>query len=457
MDKAINNKKVIISIMMGLLLLIGCDNKEWPTDPPDLTRPEVSSTNPEDGSIMNPVNQPITVVFTEEMNLESISQLTEVTDGHGNVVSGSWSGSAGVYEFTPQSPFGKLSFYNVTMQGAFNEDGEWIAPGIRDNNGNSLEYETSFSFSTEGNYGNSTFFLGTGGDNGGIFAYVQNLELSELESYPGEGVQTPAINPAGTEVYVASSDNNKVYVIDAASHSITNEISLPDGVEGPRTLAVSPNGAEVWVACNGSMDLAIINASTKQVDAVISLADYAEDVHTIAINNAGTKAYITTNWDQGLFVIDMPSRSIENYIEGVATVESTVELAVSPDDSKIIVFLAWAEEEIAVIDAATNAITYMSLGSGGDGWMLDVEGEFLYANGRWNGNVYKINMNDMSVVAEINIGWDMKGVALDSDGEVVYTIAPSYNDEGAILIFAESDLTFLGAIPAGNYRHIVTP
>ncbi|MDZ7765930.1 MAG: Ig-like domain-containing protein [Melioribacteraceae bacterium] len=341
MNKTFNNKTVIISFAIGLLLLLGCEDKEWPTDPPDLTRPEVSSTTPEDGSIMNPTNQPITVTFTEEMNLATISELTEITDGHGNIVSGSWSGSAGVYEFTPQSPFSKLSFYEVTMKGAFSSEGEWLGPGVRDNNGNSLEYETSFSFSTEGNYGNSTFFLGTGNDNGGILAYVQNLKLSELEGFSGEGVQTPAINPAGTELFVASSDDNKVYVIDVASHMLTNEISLPDGIEGPRTLSVSPNGAEVWVACRGSMDLAVINASIKQVDAVISLAEYAEDVHSIAINHAGTRAYITTNWDQGVIVVDMQNRSVLEYIEGVATVESTVELAVTPDDSKIIVFLAW--------------------------------------------------------------------------------------------------------------------
>ena len=51
-------------------------------------------------------------------------------------------------------------------------------------------------------------------------------------------MQTPAINPSGTKVYVASSDNNEVLVIDVASHSVSTEISLPDGVEGPRTLAV---------------------------------------------------------------------------------------------------------------------------------------------------------------------------------------------------------------------------
>jgi YVTN family beta-propeller protein len=457
MDKKFTNKKKIISAVVGLLLLVGCENKEWPTDPPDLTRPEIKSTTPEDGSLMNPVNEPIIVEFTEEMNMETISQLAKVFDSHGDAIAGSWSGSAGVYKFSPATPFSPLSFYTVSMKGAFSEEGEWLGAGIRDKNGNSLEHNISFSFSTEGNYGHSPLFLGTGGDNGGIFAYVEDLHLSEMEDYPGEGVQTPAISPSGDKIYVASSDNNKVIVVDVASHSVSAEISLPDGVEGPRTLAVTPNGQEVWVACNSSMDLVVINTSNNQVDAVISLTDYAEDVHSMAINHAGTKGYITTNWDQGVIVFDIPNRTVLEYIEGVATVESAVELTVSPDDSKIIVFLAWAEEEIAVIDAATNAVSYFSLGSGGDGWMLDVEGDFIYANGRESGYIYKINMTDMSVAAETNIEEEMKGIAIDSDGEVIYTIAPFYHDEGAILIFTASDLTFLGSIPAGNYRHIVTP
>jgi len=457
MDKTISKKKVIISFVLTLLLLVGCEKKEWPTDPLDLTRPTVISTNPEDRSIMNPVNQSITVTFNHEMNLSSISALTTVTDGHDSTVSGSWNGSGQSYTFTPQSTFSSLTLYNITMKGAFTPEGKWLGPGVSDANGNSLESETSFSFSTEGNYGNSPLYLGTGGDNGGIFAYVKNFELSEFENYPGEGIQTPAINPAGTKVYVASSDNAKVIVIDVASNTVFAEISMPDSVEGPRTLAVTPDGSEVWVACNGSLDLVVINASNNQVEATVSLADYAEDVYSMAINHAGTRGYITTNWDQGVIVVDIQNRTIIKYIEGVATVESTVSLAVSPDDSKIIVFLAWAEDEIAVIDAATDAITYMSLGSGGDGWIIDVEGDFIYASGRSSGNIYKINMTGMSIAAETNVGSDMKGIAVDTDGEVVYAASPTYNDEGAILILTAFDLSLLGTIPGGNYRYIVTP
>ena len=66
-------------------------------------------------------------------------------------------------------------------------------------------------------------------------------------------------------------------------------------------------------------------------------------------------------------------------------------------------------------------------------------------------------MTDMSVVAETNVEWDLKGIAVDTDGEVVYSIAPAYDDEGAIFVLTASDLSLLGAIPAGNYRKIVTP
>jgi len=457
MYKTIIKKKVIISLMSGLLLLLGCEEKEWPTDPHDLTRPEVVSTIPEDGSMMNSVNQTITIAFGKEMDLSSLSELTAIKDGNDNNVSGSWAGSEGNYTFTPQGALSNATLYNVSMQGAFTPEGEWLGPGVRDANGNSMENETSFSFSTEGNFGNFPLYLGSGGDNGGVFAYVQNLELSEFENYPGEGVQTPAITPDGSKVYVASSDNSKVIVIDVTSNTVSAEISMPDTVEGPRTLAVSPNGAEVWVACNGSMHLVVINTSNNQVEATISLSDYAEDVHSMAINNAGTRGYITTNWDQGVIVVDITNRAVLEYIEGVATVESTVAITVSPDDSKIIVFLAWAEDEIAVIDAATNDISYMSIGSGGDGWKLDVEGNFIYASGRWNGNIYKIDMTDMSVAAETNVEWDMKGIAVDTDGEVVYAIAPAYNDEGGLFILNANNLSLLGSISAGNYRGIVTP
>ncbi|MFZ1289904.1 MAG: Ig-like domain-containing protein [Melioribacteraceae bacterium] len=457
MDKTFSKKLVIIGFIFALLLIVGCEKKEWPTNPHDLTRPEVVASNPEDASIMNSIDQPISITFTQEMSLSSISELVKVTDGHENVIPGTWDGSGGTYFFTPQNGLSNLTLYTVNMKGAFTLEGEWLGPGVRDANGNSLENETTISFSTLGNYGHTPLYLGTGGDNGGVFAIVQNLELSEFEGYPGEGIQTPAINPAGTKVYVASSDNSKVFVIDVPSNSVSTEISMPDGVEGPRTLAVTPNGNEVWVACNGTMDIAVINAASNQVEATISLADYAEDMHSMTINHAGTRGYITTNWDQGVIVVDIQNRAVLEYIEGVATVESSTDIIVSPDDSKIIVFLAWAEEEVAVIDAATNEISYMSLGSGGDGWMVDVEGNYLYACNRFNGNIYKINMTSMSVEAETNIESEMKGIAVDTDKEVVYAIAPTYNDEGAIFILTSSDLSQLGTIPAGNYRYIVTP
>jgi YVTN family beta-propeller protein len=455
MDKTIS-KKVIIGVVVGLLLLVGCDKKEWPTTPLDLTRPTVVSTSPEDGSLMNPVSQPITVTFTNEMNLSSVSASATVTDGHDNVVSGSWSGSGVTYTFTPANAFSNLTLYNVTLKGAFSPEGEWLGSGVSDINGNSIQNETSFSFSTEGNYGNSPIYLGHGNE-GGAPAVVQNFAVSEIANYPGEGMQSIAAHPAGTFVYYGSRDDSKLIVINVATNTVAAEVPMPDGVEEPRTVAVTPDGSEVLVACVGSMDLVIVSTADNSVSATISLADHAGDINYMIVNNAGTRAYITTSWDQGLIIVDLQSRTVLEYLDGIAD-DNAMNIAVSADDSKIFLFVAWVEEEIVIIDANNTANTRkMSLGSYGDGWKVAVDGDFIYASGRWNGNIYKINMTDESFI-ETNVGWDLKGIAVDNSAEVVYSISPSYNDEGGILILNATDLSLLGAItPAGDYRDMVTP
>jgi len=455
MDKTISKKKVIIGVVLGLLLLMGCEKKEWPTEPPDLTRPVVESTTPEAGSMKNPVNQPITVNFNKAMNLTSISALSSVTDGHDNVVPGSWSGSGGSYNFTPQSAFSNLSLYSVTMKGAFSPEGDWLGSGVSDNSGNSLQNETSFSFSTDGNFGSQPIYLGSGNE-GAALAVARDFEVSDVENYPGEGQQSIAIHPAGTYVYCGSRDNSELIVLDVATSAVIAEIPMPDGVEEPRSIAVTPNGNEVLVACVGSMDLVIVNTADNSISGTISLADYAEDINYMTVNNAGTKAYITTSWDQGIIVVDLQSRTVLELIEGVAD-DNAMSIAISPDDSKIFLFVAWVEEEITIIDANNTAnFTKMSLGSGGDGWKVDVDGDFIYACGRWNGNIYKIDMTDNSFI-ETNVEWDLRGIAVDNSGEVVYSISPGYNDEGAILVLNASDLVLLGSFPAGNYRDMVTP
>lgn len=455
MNKKISKMKVIIAGALGLLLLLGCEKKEWPTDPPDLTRPAVVSTIPEDGSMMNPISEPIIVTFTEELDLNTLSSLTDVTDGVGNIVDGSWSGSGTTYQFTPASAFEKTSRYNITMKGAFSDEGAWLGPGVRDKNGNSIEKETSFSFSTEGNFGTSPLYLGSGNE-GARLGVAQNFEVSDFENYPGEGQQSIASHPAGTFVYCGSRENSSLIVIDVASNTVVAEVPMPDGVEEPRTVTVTPDGSKVLVACVGSMDLVIINTADNTIRNTISLADYAGDINYVTVNNASTKAYITTSWDQGLFVIDLVSETVEEYLDGI-TDDNSMNVAVSADDSKIFLFVAWVEEEVLIIDANNTAnIRTMSLGSGGDGWKVAVDGDFIYASGRWNGGIYKINMTDESVL-ETNVGADLRGIAVDNSGEVIYAVSPYYDDDGAILVLSATDLVLLGTFPAGDYRDIVSP
>ena len=68
------------------------------------------------------------------------------------------------YNYTPTSAWSNSSLYNVVMKGAFTPEGAYIGSGVSDNSGNSLQYESNFSFSTEGNFGDSKMYMGSGNE-----------------------------------------------------------------------------------------------------------------------------------------------------------------------------------------------------------------------------------------------------------------------------------------------------
>ena len=101
----------------------------------------------------------------------------------------------------------------------------------------------------------------------------------------------------------------------------------------------------------------------------------------------------------------------------------------------------------------------MELGEGGDYYFTEVVDNYLYMAGRWDALIYKIDLTDFSIAAEINIADEgiideMQGITVDPEKQVVYVVANTYED-GAVLIFRTSDLSFLGAIPTGPWRDIV--
>lgn len=451
----------VISLSV-IIILPGC-SKDWPTDPPDVVRPEIISVTPQDGSLMNLNDIQITIEFNKPMDLNSINSVMKVNDGHGNTIHGTWSLNGNKAVFKSGLQYEDLMRIDIMAPGGFDESDNWISPGVQDENGNSMKYAYQFSFSTKGNYGHSQIYLGTGepGNPSGAqigIGLIKDLQFSVVGDLGTDGAKSIGINPAGTELYVANSGYNSVEVLNTATNTFDASIPMPEGYGQPWFVEFTPDGSEAWILCKQNNNIVVINTQTRAVSDTIPLADYCPGgtLFEMAINNAGTKGYVSTRGSLNLIIIDVQNKSVITTIENVAVSQSSA-VVVTPDDSKILVGDNWSTPHFQIIDATSNIITgNITLGeSAGSGLLTTVAGNFLFIAGRYEGFIYKMDLTDFSIVAETNTGEEMMGVAVDPDGEVVYVTAP-YVGDGSVLVLTASDLTLLGRIDTGPWRGIVT-
>ncbi len=448
--------------LLAVLIFSGC-SKDWPDNPPDVVRPEVVSVSPQDGSLMNLNDSPIVVEFSKPMDLNSVNSVVKVTDGHGNSINGNWSLSGVKATFKASSQYVDLTRIDVIVPGAFDENDNWISPGVQDINRNSMKYVYQFSFSTKGNYGTSPIYLGTGEPGNPSAAQIgigliNNLQFSVVGELGADGAKCIGLNPAGTELYVACSAYNSVEIMNTTTNTFDTSIPMPDGYGQPWFVEFTPDGSEAWILCKENNNIAVINTQTKSVTDTIPLGEIAQGgtLFEMAINHAGTTGYVSTRGALSLIVIDIQSKTVSTTIENVATSQSST-VVITPDDSKILLGDNWATPHFYIIDAASNSVTgNITLGeSAGSGLLTTVVDNYLYCAGRYEGFIYKMDLNDFSIVAETNTGEEMMGIAVDPDGEVIYVTAPWVGD-GSVLVLTASDLTLLGRINTGYWRQVVT-
>ena len=73
-----------------------------------------------------------------------------------------------------------------------------------------------------------------------------------------------ALNPAGTELWVANPDANSVSVLGVNSNGVNKLTEVPVG-RHPRTLAFSLDGSRVYVACRDTNELWVLDAAARNV------------------------------------------------------------------------------------------------------------------------------------------------------------------------------------------------
>jgi DNA-binding beta-propeller fold protein YncE len=189
---------------------------------------------------------------------------------------------------------------------------------------------------------------------------ITTIPSSEFE---GANIVGIAISPTKEEGYVAT-DNEKVYVINTASNTVTESYSLPTG-STPINIVVTPNGSEVYLRGNGN-NIVYITLS----DGIVhTISGVGIRTGTIAIAPDGSAAYaiqdIAIN-NTALTKINTSTHSVIEQFAIPSQLTNPSQVAITPDGKTACITDEGGNSSgqfVAFIDTTTGSSSTLQLSS----------------------------------------------------------------------------------------------
>ncbi len=212
--------------------------------------------------------------------------------------------------------------------------------------------------------------------------------------------------------YITNSGDNTVSVIDLITNSVVGTVSLGSL---PVAVAVNPAGSQVYVAtwqvsdkpgcvgsCGSSGSVAVIDMRTNTVVAATSLGSYVTE--GLAVNPAGTRVYVTASFSDNptadmVSVIDTSTHQVVAAIPMAGDIGGVV---VNPAGTYAYVTIL-ENDTVAAIDTSTNSVVAtVQVGTGPYG--ITIAGTYIYVTNSGSNTVSVIDTGTNSVVATVPVG-----------------------------------------------------
>jgi YVTN family beta-propeller protein len=256
-----------------------------------------------------------------------------------------------------------------------------------------------------------------------------------------------AVTPDGSTAYVVHRDFvGTVEVIDTATNTVIDTITVGDGPSDLNSVAVTPDGAFAYVTNFYDNTVVVIDTGTNTVIDTITVGDNPREV---AVRPDGTRAYVT-NYDDGtVSVIDTATNAV---IDTITVGNEPMGVAVSPDGATV--YVTRGDNPVVVIDTATNTvIDTVIVGNFPRGVAVSPDGTTVYV-AQGCGLCDKVSVIDTatnSVITNITVGQNPTGVAVSPDGTTVF-VTNEADDSVSVIDTATNTVVAtlaVGDIPVG--------
>jgi len=215
---------------------------------------------------------------------------------------------------------------------------------------------------------------------------------------------------------IVSPGRDVVHVIDTGSNTILATIPLSaDEVEG---LTVAPNGNEVWAAHGSGVD--IIDTTT---NAIVQSVPLAAGAQLARFKPDGTEVWVTQPANATIAIINAATKAVTYFNVG----HSSHDVVFRPDSRYA--YIATTDSvlnggsRIVVVDTTTMTIVAnYTIGDGNRRATISRDGQRVYVSGKNSDSIVVLNTTTQAIMQQITVGTDLDPEGMDEslDGSRLY-------------------------------------
>ncbi|MEK7636354.1 MAG: YncE family protein [Patescibacteria group bacterium] len=246
---------------------------------------------------------------------------------------------------------------------------------------------------------------------------------------------------------------DEVIVLDPWSRDeIINRIETDIGAQLAH-VAVSADGSYAYVTAQKRGVVYKIDAKSKKIISEVSFAIGSEP-HGLRISSDGARAFIAVLKGKALGILDLSKNTMT--MTSVSLRGAAVQVGITPD-GKYAVASLYDTKELAVYDTQSGAVSYIALPASSKGpiqmystpdskffYLADQGYYFSQPTSEW---VYKIDIENRTVIKEIKAGQAPHGVVVSKDGKFAYITNLLSNDVSVIDAVADTEVA---RVPVGK-------